>query len=105
MGEVRESARVKINGQPLGTLWSLPFKMAVGDYLQQGENLLEFEVTNLSANRIADLDRRGVSWKIFNDINFVNINYEKFDASVWPLMDSGLIGPVKLIAVSEKKIP
>jgi hypothetical protein len=38
-----------------------------------------------------------VVWKKFYEINFVNINYEKFDASGWPAMDSGLLGPVRLI--------
>jgi len=97
LGRVCESARVKINGKYVGALWSIPFEMPVGEFLRKGENVLEVEVTNLSANRIADLDRRGVVWKKFYDINFVNINYEKFDASGWPPMDSGLLGPVRLI--------
>jgi hypothetical protein len=63
------------------------------------DNLLEVEVTNVSANRIRDLDRRGVNWKNFNDINFVNLNYKPFDASNWPLTDSGLLGPVTLTPV------
>ena len=54
------------------------------------------EVTNLAANRIADLDRRGVGWKAYHEINFVNKDYKPFDASGWPLRDSGLIGPVTL---------
>jgi len=105
LGEVRESARIKINGEAAGTLWSLPYRLAVGKYLQKGKNLLELEVTNLSANRIADMDRRGIVWRKFHDINFVNIDYEKFDASHWPLMASGLIGPVKLVAHAAKVIP
>jgi len=62
-----------------------------------GVNTLEVEVTNLAANRIADLDRRKVDWKRFHEINFVNINYKPFDASGWPTFDSGLLGPVRLI--------
>ena len=62
-----------------------------------GENTLEIEVTNLSANRIRDLDRRKVNWKKFHDINIVDQNYKKFDASDWPLKPSGLLGPVRLI--------
>ena len=38
-----------------------------------------------------DLDRRGVPWKNFRDINFVSINYKPFDASRWPVRTSGLI--------------
>ena len=97
LGRVCESARVKMNGQDAGTLWCLPFRMPVGRYLREGLNRIEVEVTNLSANRIRDLDIRAVPWKIFHDINFVNVHYRPFDASKWPLMDSGLLGPVRLV--------
>jgi len=96
LGKVCASARIKINNHNLGTLWSFPFKIQFGDFLLKGENLLEIEVTNLSANRIIDLDKRKVNWKKFYDINFVNINYKKFDSSEWELVDSGLLGPVNL---------
>ncbi|MHC4389110.1 MAG: glycosylhydrolase-like jelly roll fold domain-containing protein [Planctomycetota bacterium] len=106
LGRVCESARVRINGKNVGTLWSIPLQIRVGEFLGPGKNILEVEVTNLSANRIADLDRRKVDWKKFYEINFVNINYRKFDASGWPAMDSGLLGPVRLIpcAVMEPSV-
>jgi len=101
LGTVYESARVRMNGEDAGTLWSIPFRLPIGNYLRQGINTLEIEVTNLSANRIKDLDERKVNWKKFHEINFVNIDYKKFDASQWPLMPSGLIGPVKLISAND----
>jgi len=104
LGRVCESARVRVNGRYAGTLWNLPFRMPVGEYLHEGENVLDVEVTNLTANRIADMDRRGVPWRKFYDINFVNINYEKFDASDWPLMDAGLLGPVRLVPAVRVKL-
>lgn len=103
LGKVRESASVKVNGQLSGVLWSFPFRIDIGDALHEGENMLEIEVTNLSANRIAEVDRRKVPWKKFYDINYVNIRYEPFDASGWKPMDSGLIGPVNLIPCSYQK--
>ena len=72
----------------------------VADLKPKG-NLLEVEVTNVSANRIRDLDRRKVAWRTFTDINFVNIDYKPFDASNWPLTDSGLLGPVRLVPVEK----
>jgi hypothetical protein len=93
LGKVRESARLRINGNDLGTLWSVPFNIQFDKNLKKGENMLEFEVTNLSANRLRDLDQRGVDWQKYF---FVNIFYKDFDASLWPLMDSGLLGPVQL---------
>ena len=97
LGLVCESARVYVNGTLAGTLFSHPFRMAVGALLRGGKNDLVIEVTNLAANRIRDLDRRGVPWKKFLDANIVNIQYKPFDASGWPLMDSGLLGPVRLL--------
>jgi hypothetical protein len=99
LDRVCESARIRINEYEAGTLWSIPFRLFVGDFLHRGTNVLEIDVTNLSANRIADLDRRKILWKKFHDINFVNIHYKKFNASDWPLMDSGLLGPVTLTPV------
>ena len=99
IGAVRESARVFINGKMATALWSVPYHALVGRFLKPGHNRLELEVTNLSANRIRDLDIRKVNWKIFRDINFVDHNYQEFDASKWPLTPSGLMGPVRLIAM------
>ncbi len=96
LGDVRESARVSLNGRLVGTSWSLPHRLIVGESLRPGPNLLEIEVTNLAANRIRDLDRRGVEWRIMREINFVNIRYQPFNAAEWPLTPSGLLGPVTL---------
>lgn len=96
LGDVRESARVRLNGRDVTTAWSVPFRVRVGDYLRPGRNVLELDVTNLAANRIRDLDQRKQPWKIMREINFVNINYKPFDASGWPLTPSGLLGPVTL---------
>jgi len=96
---VRQSARVRVNGKDYGTLITPPFRVVV-DNLKPAGNMLEVEVTGVAANRIRDLDRRGVKWKTFRDINFVDINYKPFDAANWPLTDCGLLGPVTLTAAS-----
>jgi hypothetical protein len=100
LGNVCQSARVRLNGRDLGPAIKPPFRVAL-DGLKPKGNLLEVEVTNVAANRIRDLDRRGVKWRNFYDINFVNINYKLFDASNWPLAESGLLGPVKLVPVKK----
>jgi hypothetical protein len=98
LGVVKHSARVTLNGQALGTLIMAPYRIEIPQgVLKAKGNVLEVEVTNLSANRIRDLDRRKVNWKIFHEINFVNINYKPFDASNWPVFESGLLGPVRVI--------
>ena len=97
LGDVRESARVRLNGRDVATVWSLPFEVRLGDAPRPGRNVLEIEVTNVAANRIRDMDRGGCSVKIMRDINCVNIRYEPFDASKWPLEPSGLLGPIELV--------
>ncbi len=95
LGRVCQSARVRLNGRSVGTALMPPFRVTLG-VLPEGESDLEIEVTSTAANRIRDLDRRKVQWKIFHNINFVNVDYKPFDASGWPLHDTGLLGPVKL---------
>ncbi|HEY6125207.1 MAG TPA: glycosyl hydrolase [Steroidobacteraceae bacterium] len=96
LGDVRETARVTINGQRLATVWSLPFKVRL-DALKPRGNVLEVEVTNLPANRIRDLDVRKVPWKVMRDINLVSVKYRPFDASAWEVEPAGLLGPVTLV--------
>jgi len=99
LGDVRESALIFIDGKRVGTLIAHPYTLDLLGVLRPGRHVLEIEVTNLSANRIRDLDRRGVNWKRFHDINFVDHEYRKFDASGWPLAPSGLLGPVTITAL------
>ena len=93
------NTRVSINGHDCGTLIAPPFQLDVADLRDHG-NELQIEVTNTSANRLRDLDRRGVKWRNFQDINVVNIDYNPFNAADWPLADSGLLGPVRIVALA-----
>ena len=96
LGDVRESARVKVNGRDLGLLWSVPFKTLIPEGILKASNTLEIEVRNLSFNRVIDLDRKGIPWKNFHEINFVNIRYEPYDASGAEPMPSGLLNALTL---------
>jgi hypothetical protein len=73
---IHESARIIINGEDAGLIWSLPYELKVGKYLKEGSNTISFEVCNLMANRIRDMDRKGEVWRNYHEINFVNINYK-----------------------------
>ena len=103
LGDVRESARVRINGHDAGTAWAAPFRLKVGKWLKTGKNLIEVEVTNLPANRIADMDRKNIEWRIFKDINMAKLNYVKGDYKNWSTMPSGLNGNVRLVPVKYSK--
>jgi len=96
LGKVAESARVWINDQEVDILWSIPFRIRVGEYLKSGENSIKIEVANLMANRIRYMDQQEMQWRNYHEINFVNIDYEPFNASGWEPMPSGLLGPVVL---------
>ena len=98
LGDVRESARVYINGQFIGCAWSVPFVLDCKNTLKKGDNEIRIEVTNLPANRISDLDRRGVKWRKMEEINVVDINYKKTLYDQWEPMPSGLNAEVRLIA-------
>ena len=97
LGDVRESARVYINGQFVGCAWSVPFVLDTKGTLKAGSNELRIEVTNLPANRIASLDRQGVKWRKMEEINVVDINYKKTTYDQWEPMPSGLNSPIRLI--------
>jgi hypothetical protein len=100
LGDVRESARVRLNGSPLGAAWSAPFNLRLGTVLEPRGNVLEIEVTNLPANRIRDLDVRKVPWKVMRDINLASVKYRPFDASGWDVEPAGLTGPVRLVPLT-----
>jgi hypothetical protein len=96
LGKVNESAKVYINGKEVGILWSIPFQARIGKYLKAGQNTITIEVANLMANRIRYMDRSGMEWRKYHEINFVNIDYKNFDASAWKVQPSGLLGPVTI---------
>ena len=95
LGDVRQSAHVTLNGRDLGKAFLAPFRVAVppGTLKARG-NVLEVEVTSVAANRIRHMDRTGVKWRTFHDINFASYKGGRFDASKWPLTVNGLLGPV-----------
>jgi hypothetical protein len=105
LGRVCESAVVIFNGQELGTLIGPIFRIRIPKELVRETNNLEVRVSNLMANRIADLDRQNVAWKKFYNVNFpARIGSNRgpdgyFNASNWQPRDSGLIGPVTMTPI------
>jgi hypothetical protein len=102
LGRVAESARVRLNGRDLATLIAPPYRVVLSASQLRAANTLEVAVTNLSANRVRDLDRRGVAWKKFYNVNFPARFPENrgsdglFSAARWEPLESGLLGPVTL---------
>jgi len=102
LGQVRESAKVWINNEYVGIVWAIPFKIKT-NLFKKGVNTLKIQVTNLPANRIKNLEESGKEWKLFYEINMVDKDYKKFDATKWNPMPSGLISLVKLIPLKTIK--
>lgn len=106
LGEVQQSARVKLNGRYVGILIGPAYKVFIDQSLFEENNELEIEVANLMANRIAYMDRENIPWKKFYNVNFParsgsNRNKQGlFDASDWLPSDSGLLGPVTITPVN-----
>jgi alpha-L-rhamnosidase len=92
LAELRDMAKVRINGKDIGMIWSLPFQLAIPDGILQEQNTIEIEVISNSANRIRKMDQQGVVWKNFYEINFVDIRYKPFDASKWAIEEGGMKG-------------
>ena len=97
LGDVRESARVVLNGKEVATLFAVPFCCDITPYLKKGKNKLEVYVTNLPANRIAQMDRDNIPWRHFKEINVVDLNYKRDHYDSWTPMPSGLCSPVYII--------
>lgn len=100
LGDVRESARIKVNGKDAGILWAVPYRARIGRFLHKGKNRIDVEVTNLPANHIAEMDRRKEEWRIFKDANIARLRNDKGDFSGWGVIPSGLNSGVSLIPVS-----
>ncbi len=104
LGDVRESARVWLNGDSLATLWSVPYTIDVpAGLIQRGENTLRIDVTNLPANRIRQMDIDGQQWRIFKDVNILDVfNGSAGTSGVtsyasWQPVPSGLCSAVTLM--------
>jgi hypothetical protein len=109
LGKVFESADVYLNGKKLATLVGPEFQLIIAADKLQDTNNLEIQVTNLMANRIIYMDKKGINYKKFYNINFAAHDRKDMDenglftAKNWKPLESGLIGPVKIIGLKSKK--
>jgi alpha-L-rhamnosidase len=109
LGRAHESARVVLNGRDLGTLIGPTFRLTLEPSQLAAANTLEVHVSNLMANRIAALDKAGVQWRKFYNVNFparlpANRGPDGlFTAAAWDPLDSGLLGPVTLTPLASPK--
>jgi len=88
LGVVKNIARVALNDQDLGIVWTAPWQVDISPALKSGSNLLTIEVINLWPNRLIGDAGLPPEQRLTN----TNIPFKK-DA---PLISSGLLGPVTL---------
>jgi len=97
LGDVRESAHVYVNGQDAGVAFCAPFRLDVTSLLKSGKNLIQIDVTGLAANYVAEMDRRGIKWRIFKNANIANLKGGAVSYyGNWDVMPGGLNGTVVL---------
>ena len=113
LGAVKNFATIRINGQPVATLWKPPFAIDVSKFVRVGSNRVEVKVTNLWPNRLIgdeqlppDVEWNGIQLKRWPDwltkgeprpktgrIAFTTWHFYNKES---PLLESGLLGPVVL---------
>ncbi len=117
LGEVKNLARVRLNGTELGIVWTAPWRVAVGDVIESKGNQLEIDVVNLWPNRLigdgllpesqrrTKTNVRTYDTPLPEDVSlsFSNPQDEaRLKTGASPkLLSSGLIGPVTLVASAE----
>ena len=89
LGDVRDIARVVVNGADCGIAWTPPFRAEVTAALREGENLVEVHVTNPWRNRLI-AEAAEPTGTMFRPMT------EVFEAAA-PPMPAGLAGPVNLV--------
>ncbi len=86
LGEMRDLARVRLNGRDRGILWTKPFRVVIGGSAKADSDDLEVEVTNFWPNRLIDGQQLPPEMRLTR----TNITRVRADS---PLMPSGLLGP------------
>lgn len=108
LGEVKNMARVTLNGKLIGVVWTAPWKLDISDVLKEKDNKLEIEVANLWPNRLIgdeQLPADGIKdgewpeWLLNNKSRtsgrYTFSTHQHYDKNS-PLLKSGLIGPVTI---------
>ena len=95
LNNVGVMAKVCINGQFVGGVWTVPYKLDITKSIVKGLNTIQIEVVNTWVNRlIGDQNILPAERETWTYINPYKVNS--------PLQTSGLIGPVEIESVELK---
>jgi hypothetical protein len=95
LGDVKNLAEVKVNGQSLGVVWHKPYRVDVSTALKPGDNEISIEVVNAWVNRLIGDQQPGVT----TPVTFADFKPYRADS---PLLESGLLGPVQVVRSETK---
>jgi hypothetical protein len=115
LGKVQVVAEAAVNGRPLGLAWKPPYRLDATAALKAGANTIEVKVTNLWINRmigdeqLPEDSRRNRNGTLAAWPDWVQAGQPsptgRFTFTTWrlwgkdsPLQESGLLGPVRLVA-------
>lgn len=96
LGDVRDFARVYLNGKEVASLWAAPYRCDVSRYVNAGRNILKVEVTSTWFNRLSydyrqPLEKRK-TWTVWN----VKGRVPPCLKTKAELRPSGMLGPVRM---------
>lgn len=88
LGEVRDWATVRVNGQEVARLWHRPYRCEIGGFLREGDNEISVSVTSTWYNQLiydgSLKDSERTTWTIGGP------------GPTYPLSESGWKGPLKI---------
>ena len=91
LGDVMVMAKVRINGQEAGGVWTEPYMVNITGLLKEGKNTLEVAVVNCWRNRmIGEFSMPKKDRFTYNTASRLNPDS--------PLQSSGLLGPVRVVS-------
>jgi hypothetical protein len=93
LGKVGVMAKVILNGQYTGGVWTYPYRVDITKAIKEGDNELRIETVNTWANRIIG-DRN-----LPEEERGLKLN--RGPGANSPLMESGLLGPVRILSTKE----
>ncbi len=102
LGEVLDVAEVFVNSLSVGILWTKPFRLDIMDYIREGENTIEIQVTNMWINRLTgDMDLPAEERFCKTNRPYLLEGSEMGDET-YRVQDAGLLGPVTIIETKSK---
>lgn len=111
LGKVKDMARVRLNGKDLGVVWTAPWRVDITDVVRMRGNQLDITIANRWPNRLIGDERlpddgvKNDQWpewllkglpRTSGRVTFTTYKHYTKDS---PLLPSGLLGPVSVLAI------